>query len=37
MKGLDMSYYYEGYDVYQAESFSKQLTKKKDLGWDMEM
>lgn len=37
MKGLDMSYYYEGYDVYQAESFSKQLTKKKDLSWDMEM
>lgn len=37
MKGVDMSYYYEGYDVYQAESFSKQLTKKKDLGWDMEM
>lgn len=37
MKGLDMSYYYEGYDVYQAESFSKQLTKKKDLSWDMEI
>lgn len=37
MKGIDMSYHYEGYDTYKAETFSntKEEIKEDSLEWEM--